>query len=107
MLRYLLILVFITTPCFAQGLTTMGGFGGMGVPQGSFQGYGTPMPNSGTVFQNHGNNPNIYDNYLPRVDTYLTQDPREYNKHLQGQGNSYRLRRYNKFNQFNFPQTSY
>ena len=95
MLRCLLILVFMTTPCFAQGLPNMGGFGGMGSPQGSFQGYGTTMPNPGTLFQNHGNNPNIYDNYLPRVDDYLTQDPRklnEYNKHIQEQDSSYRLR---------------
>ena len=40
MARCLLILIIITTPCFAQGLGNMSPFGGMSSPPGSFQGYG-------------------------------------------------------------------
>ena len=79
MSRCLLILMIITTPCFAQGLGNMSPFGGMGSPQGSFQGYGNSPQPYGNFFQNFGNNPNVFENYRPQVGDYLTQDPRDFN----------------------------
>ena len=107
MLRYLLALMLLTTPCFAQGLGNMDSFSGSGTPQGSFQGYGNSMSRYGDFSQKYGNNPDVY---VPRVDDYLKQDPRGFNRYnnpMPGQGNNYRMRSYNKFNQFNFSLPSY
>lgn len=107
MLCYFLVLMLLTTPCFAQGLGNMDSFAGSGSPQGSFQAYGNSMPPYGDLPQKYGNNPNVY---VPRVDDYLKQDPRGfngYNNTVQGQGNNYRMRSYNKFNQFNYSLPSY
>jgi len=103
MARCLLILMIMTTPCFAQGLGNMNTFGGMGSPQSSFQSYGNWPPLYGNYSQNFGNNPNVFESYRPQVSDYLIRDPRDLNRYddlMQGQSSNFPMRRYNKFNQF-------
>lgn len=110
MARCLLILMLITTPCFAQGLGNMGPFGGISSNPGSFQGYGNNTTSYNNFYQNYGNNPNVYENFRPQVGDYLTQDPRAfngYNNFMQGPSSNFPMRRYNKFNQFDSTIPSY
>ena len=107
MLRYLLIFMLLTTPCFAQGLGNMESFSGSGSPQGSFQGYGNSMSRYGDFSHKYGNNPDIY---VPQVDDYLKQDPKILVPGLFvlcPLSNHFRMRSYNKFNQFNYSLPSY
>ena len=100
-----LILMLITTPCFAQGLGNMSPFGVMSAPPGSLQGYGNSTTSYGNFYQSYGNNPNVYENFRPQVGDYLTQDPRDFNRYnnsMQGQGTNLPMRRYNTFNQFDY-----
>ena len=106
MLRYLLILMMVTTPCFAQGLGYMGTFGGMGSSsQDTFQAYGNRIPDYGGLSQ-QGNTLHSYENYLPQVSDYLKQDPRRFSGNtnlMPGQGShDYKMRKYNKFRQFDY-----
>ena len=107
MVRQLLILMLLTTPCYAQVMGNMSVYGDIGSSQQSIKHYGNPFIPSGQFNYNYGNNPNVYDLYRPQVSDYLTPDPR----HLKAYSNStvkpeynYPLRRNFKFNQFNYTQ---
>ena len=78
MVRQLLILMLLTTPCFAQGIGNMSPFGGMGPSPGAVQNYGNTLQPYGQFNYNFGNNPNVSDMYRPQVSDYLTPDPRHF-----------------------------
>jgi hypothetical protein len=107
MLRNLLVLMLLTTPCFGQGLGNMASFAGMGRPWETIQNYGNaPLP-YGQLNYNFGNNPNVYTLYRPQVSDYLTPDPRQlkaYSNPLVKPGQHFLMRRNVNFNQFNYNQ---
>ena len=108
MVRHLLILMLFTTPCFAQGMMgNMSAHGGIGSSQHAIQNHGDSFMPNGQFNYNFGNNPNVYKLYRPQVSDYLTPDPgqlKAYSSSTVKPEYNYPMRRYLKFNQFNFNQ---
>ena len=78
MLRQLLILILLTTPCYGQVMGNMSNFGLMGPSQYTAENYGNSIFPNKQVTYNYGNNPNVYDMYRPQVSDYLSPDPRQF-----------------------------
>ena len=107
MLRQLLLVLLLTTPCFGQGMGIMPPMGGMGPSQGSMQTYGNTLLPYGQLNYNFGNNPNVHEMYRPQVSDYLTPDPRQlkaYSNPMVKPKYNYLKRRNLKINQFNYNQ---
>jgi hypothetical protein len=107
MVRSLLILMLLTTPCFGQGFGNMSPFGGMGQSLETIQNYGNAPLSYGQLNYNFGNNPNVYTIYPPQVSDYLAFDPRQLNAYSNPPvkpEQHFLMRRNFKINQFNYNQ---
>ena len=107
MVRSLLILMLLTTPCFGQGFGNMSPFGGMGQSLETIQNYGNAPLSYGQLNYNFGNNPNVYSIYRPQVSDYLAPDPRQldaYSNPPVKPEQHFMMRRNFKINQFNYNQ---
>ena len=109
MMRQLLILMLLATPCFGQGLGNMSPFSGMGQSQESIQNFGNASIPYGQLHYNFGNNPNVYNIFPPQVSDYLTPDPRQlkaYSNPLEKPEQQYLMKRNFKITHFNYNQSN-